>query len=84
MDDEAAMLAELEREIYASLPDPRAIAEELRAKINEEKQLAIQARDAGDTQTALKHLQAKKELDGELAVHLAQFPEADQPVQAAQ
>lgn len=80
MDDEAAMLAELEREIQASLPDPRAIAEELRAKIKEETQLAIQARDAGDTQTALKHLNAKKKLDGDLLAHLAQFPEADQPV----
>ena len=35
MDDEAAMLAELEREINASLPNPRAKAEELRAKISE-------------------------------------------------
>ena len=34
MDDEAAMLAELEREINASLPNPRAKAEELRAKID--------------------------------------------------
>ena len=33
MDDEAAMLAELEREINANLPNPRAKAEELRAKI---------------------------------------------------
>ena len=80
MDDEAAMLAELEREINASLPNPRAKAEELRAKISELTQQAIQARDAGDTQTALKHLKAKKELDGDLAVHLAQFPEAAEPV----
>ena len=37
MDDEAAMLAELEREINASLPDPRAKADELRGRINEVK-----------------------------------------------
>ena len=48
VDDEAAMLAQLDKELGLTPPDPRVKAEELKAKIQEEHNKTLHYKQAGD------------------------------------
>ena len=72
------MLAALDRELGLEAPDPAKRAEELRGQIQEELKLCLQFKQAGDKNTALKHLQKKKALEKELEEHMLLNPEAEQ------
>ena len=50
------MLAALDRELGLEAPDPAKIAQDLKKKINEQLQLTLQFKKAGDKNKALQHL----------------------------
>ena len=79
MDDDAAMLAELDAEMGIAPVNPAIKAEELKVSIQESKQKALQAKKAGDQATALNFVKQFKAQQAELDELIALNPQLAQP-----
>ena len=78
-DDEAAMLAELDKELGIKPMDPVERCRELKMQVATELKATMDCKTAGNREQAIVHLKEKKRLQALLEEHILMNPGCDKP-----